>query len=62
MEGNGLPKIIGLTELPNHLVQDWLHKECQTRGLQTEALDLEGLRELLADILQSFILETDEAQ
>jgi len=48
-----------MTQLPEEPLGNWLSEEVKARGLDLEKIDIQDLRDLLADILQDLILSSE---
>lgn len=60
MDGNLLNQVVSLSGLPEEQLEPWFVAQIEARGYDPYNLDLEQLREVMVDLLQDLILETDE--
>gem|GEM_PF-4467352 len=56
---NPISELIEMTQLPEEPLGNWLSEEVKARGLDLEKIDIQDLRDLLADILQDLILSSE---
>lgn len=61
MEGSPLKQVIGLSGIPEEHIEPWFAAQVERRGKNPYDLTLDDLREVLADILQDLILESESA-
>lgn len=62
MDGNLLNKVVSLAGLPEEHLEPWFKAQVEARGLNPYDLDLEQLRNVMVDMLQDLILQTEEDQ
>lgn len=60
MDGNNLlNQVVSLSGLPEDQLEPWFKAQIESRGLNPYQLDLEQLREVMVDMLQDLILQTE---
>lgn len=61
MEGSPLKQVVRLSGMPEDQIESWFAAQAESRGMNPYDLSLDDLREVLADILQDLILESESA-